>query len=678
MPAPVSIARRDAAFSPDPSRSPLLHPALSTSLSKSFGFNSPFSLSAMSTSLKDLSSSPGFSSMAMSLGRSFEERPRIEAQFFKNFTCCGLDLQDLHGLLEHFEECHVQFEDDRSTDGGMDGVDMEAESEGTISGPPSPRLLAAGSSRGVFEVKKSALGENSFEAPDSPATHQLHLDGGMELDMEMGDDDEAGSPGSSAESSHSHVSATINPQNLSNNISLQRNGSKKQQSQFSSAPIDTSQGIQPSLVGFDPIASRKTSGFTPPASETPRGEEQTSPSDALNFPAGTVNPSQALGNNGAPVVGSGIGGLAPSLLFNGTAPTPTSSNPLEPSIPGFGHQEDLHVDPIQHETDEDETDDSEEEDENADSQYNTSNTNNNRHQAFIAPPASSLPPIPQSIAVAPPVNPNKPHTRPRKQSSSVLSPNSGLPSLPNGHYPTLNPNDHATIAALAQTTLKDPMQTAQAIAALGPNPLSALPTARHPLGAGVQISPSGRPYTPPSEKPFKCTVPGCEKSYKQQNGLKYHRLHGHSGDKATAAQAAYQLQQQQQQAQMLAQQQAAQQAAAQAQAQQAYYWATNGGKIDPKVEGKPYVCHVASCGKRYKNMNGLRYHYQHSGAHGALGLQMLAQGCHPPPQFPPGHKRGHQLSQSYIPGSTASSRASSPAPSRGGSPNYHGIRMGFN
>jgi hypothetical protein len=168
-----------------------------------------------------------------------------------------------------------------------------------------------------------------------------------------------------------------------------------------------------------------------------------------------------------------------------------------------------------------------------------------------------------------------------------------------GHV-SLNPNDHATIAALAQTTLKDPMATAQAIAALGPNSLSALPTARHPLGAGVQISPSGRPYTPPSEKPFKCTVPGCEKSYKQQNGLKYHRIHGHTGDKATAAQQAYQLQQQQQQAAILAQQQAAQQAAAAQQAQQAYYWATNGGKIDPKIEGKPYVCHVASCGKRYK------------------------------------------------------------------------------
>jgi hypothetical protein len=182
----------------------------------------------------------------------------------------------------------------------------------------------------------------------------------------------------------------------------------------------------------------------------------------------------------------------------------------------------------------------------------------------------------------------------------MLAANAGLPSLPNGQYPLLDPNNHATITALAQTTLKDPLQTAQAIAALGPNGLQALPTARHPLGAGVQISPSGRPYTPPSEKPFKCTVPGCEKSYKQQNGLKYHRIHGHSGEKGTAAQAAYQLQQQQQQAALLAQQQAAQQAAAAQQAQQAYYWATNGGKIDPKIEGKPYVCHVGSCGKRYK------------------------------------------------------------------------------
>lgn len=45
------------------------------------------------------------------------------------------------------------------------------------------------------------------------------------------------------------------------------------------------------------------------------------------------------------------------------------------------------------------------------------------------------------------------------------------------------------------------------------------------------LTPTGRlprPWTPASEKPFKCSVPGCEKAYKQQNGLKYHKAHGHS------------------------------------------------------------------------------------------------------------------------------------------------------
>ncbi|KAF9078587.1 hypothetical protein BDP27DRAFT_18026 [Rhodocollybia butyracea] len=43
---------------------------------------------------------------------------------------------------------------------------------------------------------------------------------------------------------------------------------------------------------------------------------------------------------------------------------------------------------------------------------------------------------------------------------------------------------------------------------------------------------------------------------------------------------------------------------------------------------KPYACGVGDCPRRYKNMNGLRYHYQHSGDHGAIGLQWLASGKH--------------------------------------------------
>ncbi|TNY21721.1 hypothetical protein DMC30DRAFT_185743 [Rhodotorula diobovata] len=646
MPAPVQIARRESHFSPDMSmHSPLLHPALSTSLSKSFGLNSPFSLAAMSTSLKDLSSSPGFSSMAMSLGRSFEERPKIEAQFFKNFTCCGLDLQDLHGLLEHFEECHVAFDDEESVeDGGMDGLEVEgAESEGTISGPPSPRLIGHGP-RG-FELKKSGL--SSFETPDSPATAALHLDSGMELDMDMGEED-AHSPASSAASSSASqlppASSNGYPQPqapamsaFENPLPLQGSASKRRSPSINSQQAQQPSTIPPSIIDIGSQHSRASSsnggggGVTTPGQDEPPNPAESALGFLPNLPNnGTVNPAQALG---AP--GGGSGGLAPSLLFPGT---PQGSPPAEEQV--------VIEEPQQHF--EAELEEEEEEDEDDEEPESDTDSEPDEDDMPILSPGSGSLGLPANLRASPvhksshspspgpssssSMTPHhhksgssSSHHKPKKSSStSAAAAAAALAALP--PHPIINPHDPATISALANTTLKDPIQTAAAIAALGPNSLAALPTALHPLGQGVQISPSGRPYTPPSEKPFKCNVPGCDKSYKQQNGLKYHRLHGHCGANA----------------------------------------AKDG--VDPRNEGKPYVCHVASCGKRYKNMNGLRYHYQHSGAHGALGLQMLAQGCHPPPQFPPGHKRGngsssssHQLSHSYTPGSASSSRASSPA-----------------
>ncbi|CAE6497201.1 unnamed protein product [Rhizoctonia solani] len=93
-------------------------------------------------------------------------------------------------------------------------------------------------------------------------------------------------------------------------------------------------------------------------------------------------------------------------------------------------------------------------------------------------------------------------------------------------------------------------------------------------------------------KPYKCPTPGCNKSYKQANGLKYHITHGQCSFVP----------------------------------------------MDPRLEGleeedyeritRPYDCRVGNCNRRYKNMNGLRYHYQHSGAHGAVGLALLASGQH--------------------------------------------------
>lgn len=200
------------------------------------------------------------------------------------------------------------------------------------------------------------------------------------------------------------------------------------------------------------------------------------------------------------------------------------------------------------------------------------------------------------------------------------------------------------------------------------------------------------------DRPYKCQSPGCDKAYKQMNGLKYHRLHGQcnqnalappkketvvaAADKAAAsvvptAPAAATAPTPGISASTLstalaisaALNEAANKSAAAAAvvskaaasspstpvSAPAAAAATNsttsidsndgittpsptsstpgsprssseslsGDSNSSKVE-RAYLCQVGQCGKRYKNLNGLRYHYHHSGSHGLLGLQLLA------------------------------------------------------
>lgn len=86
-------------------------------------------------------------------------------------------------------------------------------------------------------------------------------------------------------------------------------------------------------------------------------------------------------------------------------------------------------------------------------------------------------------------------------------------------------------------------------------------------------------------KPFKCPVIGCDKNYKNQNGLKYHKLHGHQNQKLIEN-------------------------------SDGTFNVLDPNSNEPFPDGlgsekdKPYRCEV--CGKRYKNLNGLKYHRAHS------------------------------------------------------------------
>ncbi|KAF9129955.1 hypothetical protein BGW39_003611 [Mortierella sp. 14UC] len=93
----------------------------------------------------------------------------------------------------------------------------------------------------------------------------------------------------------------------------------------------------------------------------------------------------------------------------------------------------------------------------------------------------------------------------------------------------------------------------------------------------------GRSGTSGADKPYRCTVDGCDKAYKNPNGLKYHHQHGHCS--------------------------------------------VPGSSDDDKSNVKPYRCTFLDCGKCYKNLNGLKYHIEHSHPNLATALQAHVTGA---------------------------------------------------
>ncbi|TEB26472.1 hypothetical protein FA13DRAFT_1039759 [Coprinellus micaceus] len=85
---------------------------------------------------------------------------------------------------------------------------------------------------------------------------------------------------------------------------------------------------------------------------------------------------------------------------------------------------------------------------------------------------------------------------------------------------------------------------------------------------------------------------------------------------------------------------------------------------------RPFACGVGDCQRRYKNMNGLRYHYQHSGEHGAVGLALLASGQHECLQNNHSAKRREQQQQHHHPNSSNTHNASSHNQNATNSNNY--------
>ncbi|KAK8228847.1 hypothetical protein HDK90DRAFT_504470 [Phyllosticta capitalensis] len=389
--------------------------------------------------------------------------PKMEANFMKDFNCCGLTLDSLHELLQHFEECHAN--------------------------PPA-----------VQRSSISGQGFNNGRGPTSASINPQQTDNSQSMQQ------------------------TYRPQQFQNQgfNSTLNNGYK--QSQLSSAQdMDTLEDMEMD----DP--------------QTPLGGSQHQ-----------FNSQQQFGQNNdrTPQLNINLANAVQNSGFRTS--TPTTPNTSHPNFP-------LQNNPTV-------------------SSVNTPTLGGaNRNTT----PDSSVPGTPgefeQDLG-------NFFGGLPMPMGGSMMQGNMDLGGMGfgggfDGLDGTIDQPAKRLFSKQGGGLTPQQLQFALRQGKLGPDSEIAKLHAQRLLAMG------GGLFPPEENKPFKCPVIGCEKAYKNQNGLKYHKQHGHQNQQLKEnADGTFSI-------------------------------------VDPETsvpypgtvgmeKEKPYRCET--CGKRYKNLNGLKYHRAHS------------------------------------------------------------------
>ncbi|BDD57312.1 hypothetical protein MAP00_002685 [Monascus purpureus] len=389
--------------------------------------------------------------------------PKLEANFMRDFSCCGVTLPTLHDLLQHYEEAHAT----KSSHQGP--RPSQGDTRATIAAALAQQQVQPhdSHSRGLHP-DRSPLDLQRKLSQNQSAQHHSDLDtiDDMELDEPLGDAD-----GSSQMFSQSRNTGQGGFESSNQNIP-----------QLNLTMLPSHQGFKGSQPG------------TPVASARPLSLQNNPTVSSVNTPTLMANPLQN------------------SQFRN----TPDSSGPGTPSefdesvVGGFGDMS------MQNNTGQNQ------------SQFPRFAINNDMVDLCIDEPAKRL-----------------------------FSPNGGF-GAHNAHFKLSG-------------------------AQYGPNSDIARRIREQQLLAGVPDTSVLLPNEEP--KPFRCPVIGCEKAYKNQNGLKYHKAHGHNNQQLhDNADGTFSI--------------------VNPETSTPYP-----GTLGMEKE-KPYRCEV--CGKRYKNLNGLKYHKSHS------------------------------------------------------------------
>ncbi|KAJ6110940.1 hypothetical protein N7486_003175 [Penicillium sp. IBT 16267x] len=394
--------------------------------------------------------------------------PKLEANFMRDFSCCGVTLPTLHDLLQHYEEAHAT----KSPNQGhrpSQGENRAAMAAAAIAQQQSQQHGNQG--RGLQPDRTLDMQRKLGQTTST--SHHVDLDtiDDMELDEPMVDDDDT-------------TSQLFSPQ-------LREGGQGGFGSSNQGPQLNLS--MLPSHQGF----STPSQPGTPIGSGRPLSLQNNPTVSSVNTPTLMANPLQT------------------SQFRN----TPDSSAPGTPAeidesvIGGFG---DLTM------------------------QHNAMGQNQGQFGHFSGGNNDMI-----DLCIDEPAK-------------RLFSPTGGMGGPTNAHFKLSG-------------------------AQYGPNSDIARRIREQQLLAGVPDTTSILPNEEP--KPFRCPVIGCEKAYKNQNGLKYHKAHGHNNQQLhDNADGTFSIVNPE---------------------TSAPYPGTLGMEKE-----KPYRCEV--CGKRYKNLNGLKYHKSHS------------------------------------------------------------------
>jgi transcription factor SFP1 len=406
--------------------------------------------------------------------------PKLEANFMRDFSCCGVMLPTLHDLLQHYEEAHAQ----KLPQNGhrASNVENRAALAAAVAAHQQSQQSSNSHDRGMQSERPTdgqrKFGQNQHGQQrdqmdgNSFTSGQQNLDldtiDDMELDDAMGVTDGPSSqlfspqPQDSARGRYSHQNQRVPPLNLT--------------------MLQGHQGLRGSQPGT-PVAP----GRSLPLQNNPTVS-------SVNTPTLMSNPLQTTHYRNTPD-SSGPG-------------TPVELD--ENAIGGFGDLS-MHSNALQNQ-----------------SQFLGFGGNSDMLELCIDEPAKRL-----------------------------FSPSGGF-------------------NAMVHTKLGN--------AQYGPNSEIARRIREQQMLAGVPDTTAGMlPNDEP--KPFRCPVIGCEKAYKNQNGLKYHKTHGHNNQRLhDNADGTFSI--------------------VNPETSTPYP-----GTLGMEKE-KPYKCDM--CGKRYKNLNGLKYHKSHS------------------------------------------------------------------